>query len=159
MVTTAGKQQLLRSSLVQLLALILCDMLTAVCRPWRAPILAKAHHHQRAGLRSRGRDILGKPVVLQVDLPMAARQKRRHVPRIQGRGQGEVLGLNARAASGSFFSGTRSDRCPDDADSISARDTHTIPHQMPDIRLQAIPKQPPISISLLPLRGSPYGKG
>jgi hypothetical protein len=52
-----------------------------------------------------------------------------------------------------------SDWRTDDADSMSARDTNTIPPQMPDIRLQAHPQQPTLSISFLRLRGSPYTTG
>ena len=67
--------------------------------------------------------------------------------------------FDADNLSGSLWPAARSDWRTDDADSMSARDTCTIPPQMPDIRLQALPKQPKLSASFLRLRGSPYTKG
>ena len=58
---------------------------------------------------------------------------------------------------GSFTLAARSDWRFGDADSMSAR-ASTSPHQMPDIRLQAQPSPPDLSISFLSWVGSPYTK-
>ena len=58
---------------------------------------------------------------------------------------------------GSFTLAARSDWRFGDADSMSAR-ASTSPHQMPDIRLQAQPSPPDLSISFLSWVGSPYIK-
>jgi len=59
---------------------------------------------------------------------------------------------------GSFTLAARSDWRFGDADSMSAR-ASTIPPQMPDIRLQAHPYPPDLSISFLSWVGSPYTTG
>src|SRR3972149_10897285 len=64
--------------------------------------------------------------------------------------------LDADNSSGSLLLAARNDWRSSDADSMSARATQS-PLQMPDIRLQAQPYPPTLSISfLLSLEGSPY---
>ena len=63
--------------------------------------------------------------------------------------------IDADNPSGSFTLAACIDWRTGDADSMSARAT-TSPHQMPDIRLQAQPLPPDLSISFLSWVGSPY---
>ena len=69
-----------------------------------------------------------------------------------------VVGLVVDNSSGNSTPAARNDWHFDVADSMSAR-VITNPFQMPDIRLQASPQRPLLSISLFPCGGSPYGKG
>ncbi len=67
--------------------------------------------------------------------------------------------FDADNSSGSCLPATRSDWRTDDADCIRVRDICTTPPQMPAIRLEAIPQQPEISVSFVPLSGSPNTRG
>ena len=60
--------------------------------------------------------------------------------------------------SGSFTPAACNDWRFGDADSMSARAT-TSPLQTPDIRLQALPQLPDLSIALFYDGGSPYKRG